>query len=131
MEDNKEQLEIFIKTMKTENKKNNKNNLEEGTTKTVGTLDLFYDPINCAVKAKLEKDKQKDDKTPILETVLQKVNEVTGVIVDNLSLNFNNENVSKLEIEFGIALKENLKLYIFEVGSEQSIKFKITLEKQK
>lgn len=129
MENNNAPIEIFIKTIKPESNKKEKSGLEEGITKTAGTLDMFYDPIAGAVRTKLQKEAQKEDKTPILETVLQKVNEVTGAIVDNLSQNFDNKNVSKLEVEFGIAFKENLKLYIFEAGAEQSIKFKVTLEK--
>jgi hypothetical protein len=124
-------MEIFIKTINFEGNNKKQSGLEEGITKTAGTLDMFFDPIESAVRVQLENDKQKDDKTPILETVLQKVNAVTKTIVDNLSQNLKNENVSRLEIEFGLALKGNLKLYIFEAGSEQSIKFKITIEKQK
>lgn len=129
MENNNDPIEIFIKTMKPESNKKVNSGLEEGTTKTAGTLDMLYDPIAGAVKTKLQREVQHEDKTPILETVLQKVNEVTAAIVDNLSQNFDNKNVSKLEVEFGISFRENLKLYIFEAGAEQSIKFKVTLEK--
>ena len=129
MENNKVQMEIFIKTMKAETKTVTKRGLEEGTTNTAGTIDLNYDPIEGAIRTKLEKNKCHEDKTPSLESILQEVNKVTRVVIDNLSQSLNIMNVSKLEIEFGVALKENLKLYIFEAGGEQSIKFKITLEK--
>ena len=122
-------MEIFIKTMKAETKTVTKRGLEEGTTNTAGTIDLNYDPIEGAIRTKLEKNKCHEDKTPSLESILQEVNKVTRVVIDNLSQSLNIMNVSKLEIEFGVALKENLKLYIFEAGGEQSIKFKITLEK--
>ena len=126
---NNKPIEIFIKTGK-EEKKNTRGRLQEGVTKTAGTLDMNHDVISGAVRAKLKQDEKEDEKTPVLENILEKTNKVVGTIVDTLSQNINKEQVSKLEIEFGIAFKENLKLVLFEAGAEQSIKFKVIVEKE-
>lgn len=131
---NEEPIKIYIKTKKEEPVKRT---LREGTTKTLGTVDSLYDPVENGVRAILQKDKEKEeskgperkvDEVHVLEKVIQKTNEVIKAVADNLVHLVENKNVSKLEVEFNIAFGQKLDIWLFEVGSEQSIKFNITLE---
>ncbi|GEM_PF-6483040 len=120
--------EIWVVTSKSENTKKDKPTV--GTFKTAGTLESSTDVVEGMVKFELEKTE--NDNENEFEKFLSKTNEVIKVVAENLSNSVENvENLSEMEIEFSLSFTEKLGIKIFEIGSQQSLKVKIKLQKNK
>ncbi len=118
-------IEIYIRTLA--DKKESKEGLQEGSNDVASPImDAMYSRIRQ--KVALE-EKDENEKTPLLEKVLTETNKVINKIVENIAENVNHEKVKSIEVEFGISFAEKLQIYVFEAGSEQSLKFKVTIEK--
>jgi predicted nucleic acid-binding Zn-ribbon protein len=80
------------------------------------------------VNQEITTDKGKKSK---FEKLLENTNDAIKKIADKLGDSVNTENnISEMEIEFGIGFTEGLNLKIFEIGSNQSIKVKVKIQKQ-
>jgi len=113
--------EIYIRTTATE--VTNRNDYsQDGIQKTSKKAEDGLEKIDLEVK---EDNKSKFDE------LLQKTNEIIHKIADNLSHSVDEvNNLTEMEIEFGIGFTQGLKLGIFETGSNQSINVKIKLQKK-
>lgn len=117
--------EIYVTAVKS----NTQNDDEpiEGTHNTAETVDQPIDIIGSMVKMKVEK--QKEEKQSQFEKLLVKTNEAINLVADNLSASLKNtENVSELEVEFGLSFTEKAGIKIFELSSQQSVKVKMKLQ---
>lgn len=118
--------EIYVTTIKAQNGESEEP--EEGTQQTVGTLDMPIDVVGSMVKMRVKKNK--DEKESQFEKLLTRTNEAIKLVADKLTDSVKNtENVSELEVEFGISFTEKAGIKIFELSSQQSIKVRMKLQK--
>lgn len=106
-----------------------KHRIEEGFQKTAGRLEMQNNVISNMVEVNLNKKSEKGNNK--LNELLENANEIIGQIASSFSQSINAvPNHKETEIEFGIGITEGLKLGIFSLGSQQSIKVKIKLAKE-
>lgn len=122
-------IEIYIKTQADENQK--KSGLQEGSSKLSARHDMMYHTIRkkVALNEKDNENRTEEEKAPFLENILSKTNQVIDKVVENIAQNIKHENVKTVEVEFGISFSEKMNIYLFETGAQQSLKFKVTIEK--
>lgn len=123
-------MEIYIKTFDLENKKLDPNSFQEGFQKTHGRAELmaYHQQV-----MKLDfKSRKAEDSGKTLEKALVKAKDVVMVVAKKLGESVDEiENLSEMEIEFGIGFSQKLDLWLFDAGSEQTLKVKLKLTKQK
>lgn len=120
---------IYISVIDSESKKIQDNRIHEGIQKTAGILDMPIDVISGMVKVSLNKKNDKGQNK--LNELLEHTNKTIGQIANSLSQSMGDvPNLAEMDIEFGIGFTEGLKLGIFGIGSQQSLKVKIKLQKE-
>ncbi len=126
MEQKNIKREIFIKTIKTQEKNTG---FASKTKKTAGTQDMLIDVVDGRVRMDLEKtDNGLPDK---FTQLLDDTNLVIKEIADSLGNSVAEvENLEEMDVEFGIGNTEKLNLGVFELGGNQSLKVKIKLKKK-
>lgn len=122
-------MEIFITTFDLENTHKAPNSFQEGFQKTHSRAELI--PYHLQVMKLDYKAKKPVDKQKTLEKALIKAKDAVTAVAKKLGESANEiENLSEMEIEFGIGFSQKLDLWLFGAGSDQTLKVKLKITKQ-
>ncbi len=129
-EQNFKAMEIYITTFELESKKLDPNSFQEGFQKTFSRAELM---LHHPQVARLDfKTRKPEDKEKTLEKVLIKAKDAVTAVAKKLGESAHEiENLSEMEIEFGIGFSQKLDLWLFGAGSDQTLKVKLKLTKPK